>query len=42
MEYMVEAGNMKIAKEVVDILRERPDTDYWMVYAMTGSYALAA
>ncbi|KAK7178222.1 hypothetical protein PSPO01_15726 [Paraphaeosphaeria sporulosa] len=42
MQHMVEAGNMKIARDVADILRTRPDIDYWTVYAMTGSYALAA
>ncbi|KAK4031581.1 hypothetical protein C8A01DRAFT_21222 [Parachaetomium inaequale] len=42
MEYMAEAGNMKMAKDITDILRTKPDVEYWTVYAMTGSYALAA
>lgn len=42
MEDIAEAGNMKTAKDVGDILRTKPDVDYWTVYIMTGSYALAA
>lgn len=42
LKYMAETGCMKIAKEVADLMRNKPDLDYWLVYAMVGSYAFAA
>lgn len=42
LEHMAEVGAMKTAKDVAGILRVTPDTDYWMIYSMLGSYALAA
>ncbi|KAL5352028.1 hypothetical protein ACLOAV_001971 [Pseudogymnoascus australis] len=42
LEYMAEVGVMKTAKDVADILRATPDMDYWIIYSMLGSYALAA
>lgn len=42
MEHIVEARNMKIAKDVVETLRARLDTEYWTVYAVTGCYAFVA
>lgn len=42
LEHMAEVGAMKTAKDVASILRVTPDTDYWMIYSMLGSYALAA
>ncbi|KAH7111120.1 hypothetical protein B0J11DRAFT_199548 [Dendryphion nanum] len=42
IDYIAEMGNMKIARDVSAILRSTPNVDYWIVYAMTGSYAVAA
>ncbi|PVH87944.1 hypothetical protein DL98DRAFT_648846 [Cadophora sp. DSE1049] len=42
MDHMAEAGRMKIAKDVANILRLTPEVDYWQVYSMVGCYALAA
>jgi len=42
MNHMAEAGRMKIAKDVANILRFTPEVDYWQIYSMVGCYALAA
>jgi hypothetical protein len=42
LEHLAEVGSMKMAREVADHLRTRQDADFWPVYCMTGSYALAA
>jgi hypothetical protein len=42
MEHMATVGSVKIAKDVADVMRKSPGTDYWTIYAMTGSYAIAA
>ncbi|KAH6988535.1 hypothetical protein EDB80DRAFT_654693 [Ilyonectria destructans] len=42
LEYMSETGCMKIAKDVADLMRNKHDLNYWLVYAMVGSYAFAA
>ena len=42
LQYMARAGGLKAAQEVADILKTRPDIDFWAVYAMTGAYAFAA
>ncbi|KAL5324088.1 hypothetical protein ACEPPN_008631 [Leptodophora sp. 'Broadleaf-Isolate-01'] len=42
MDHMAEAGTMKIAKEVANMLRLTPEVNYWLVYSMVGCYALAA
>ena len=42
MQYMAEAGNIKMAQDVAHILSTNPTMNYWAVYAMTGSYAFAA
>lgn len=42
MLHIAEAGHVMVAKDVVEIMRKQPGTDYWTVYAMTGCYALAA
>jgi hypothetical protein len=39
---MSETGGMKAAQEVMEIIGNTPDLDYWMVYATIGGYALAA
>jgi hypothetical protein len=42
MGYMAETGGMRIARDVADLMRRNPNVDYWLVYAMVGSYAFAA
>ncbi|KAF9871977.1 C6 transcription factor [Colletotrichum karsti] len=42
MGFMWESGGLKAAKEVAELMSNRPDLDYWNVFAMTGSYAFAA
>ncbi|KAK8129025.1 hypothetical protein PG984_010133 [Apiospora sp. TS-2023a] len=42
MEYMAEVGGLHMAKLVGGVLRDAPETSYWHVYAMLGSYAFAA
>ena len=42
MNHMAEAGRMKIAKDVANILKFTPEVDYWQIYSMVGCYALAA
>ncbi|KAK7955662.1 uncharacterized protein PG986_004884 [Apiospora aurea] len=42
MEYMADSGGLHLAKTVASILRSAPETSYWQVYAMLGSYAFAA
>jgi hypothetical protein len=42
MNHMADAGNMKIAKNVADMLKNTSNVDYWDVYAMLGCYAFAA
>jgi hypothetical protein len=40
--HMRDAGSLKVAKDVLEVMRTNPTMDYWTVYAMTGCYALAA
>ncbi|WYZ45682.1 hypothetical protein EsH8_VIII_000998 [Colletotrichum jinshuiense] len=40
--FMWESGGLKVAKEIAAVMQTTPDLDYWTIYAMTGSYALAA
>ncbi|KAH8588202.1 hypothetical protein B0O99DRAFT_525394 [Bisporella sp. PMI_857] len=40
--YIAEASRSKTAKDVACILRATPGMDYWIIYSMLGSYALAA
>lgn len=42
MDYMAEKGNIRVAKDIADMLRTKSDTDYWTVWAMTGCYAMTA
>lgn len=42
LQHMSETGCMKIAKDVADLMRNKQDLNYWLVYAMVGSYAFAA
>ncbi|GKT45874.1 uncharacterized protein ColSpa_06055 [Colletotrichum spaethianum] len=41
-KFMWESGGLKAAKDIMDAMDRRSDLDYWTVYAMTGSYAIAA
>jgi len=40
--HMRDAGSLKVANDVLEVMRTDPGTDYWTVYAMTGCYALTA
>ncbi|KAL6406562.1 ThiJ/PfpI family protein [Ilyonectria robusta] len=42
IDYMAEKGNIRVAKDIADMLRTRSDIDYWTVWAMTGCYAMTA
>ncbi len=42
LEHLAEVGSIKMAREVAEHLRTRQDVNFWLVYCMTGSYALAA
>ncbi|KAH7000670.1 hypothetical protein EDB80DRAFT_649879 [Ilyonectria destructans] len=42
LTYMAETGRMKVAQDVADLIKSDQNPDYWLVYAMVGSYALAA
>ncbi|KAH7180219.1 hypothetical protein DER46DRAFT_491673 [Fusarium sp. MPI-SDFR-AT-0072] len=42
LEYMAEKGNMRIARDVLDLSKNRLDIDYWTIWAMAGCYATAA
>ncbi|EXL93404.1 hypothetical protein FOIG_13539 [Fusarium odoratissimum NRRL 54006] len=42
LEYMAEKGNMRIARDVLDLSKKRLDIDYWTIWAMAGCYATAA
>lgn len=42
MRRMEEAGGMKKAKQIADILEFGPPVPYWHVYVILGSYAFAA
>ncbi|KAH6972793.1 hypothetical protein BKA56DRAFT_592828 [Ilyonectria sp. MPI-CAGE-AT-0026] len=42
IDYMAEKGNMRVAKDIADMLRSRSDIDYWTIWAMTGCYAMTA
>lgn len=42
IDYMAEKGNIRVAKDIADILRTRSDVDYWTIWAMTGCYAMTA
>lgn len=42
LEFMSENGTMKIAEEMVCLIKTNPGLNYWRVYAKVGCYALAA
>ncbi|KAG5771651.1 hypothetical protein H9Q73_012781 [Fusarium xylarioides] len=42
LEHMAEKGNMRIAKDVLELSKKRLDIDYWNIWAMAGCYATAA
>ncbi|KAK9235089.1 hypothetical protein V1525DRAFT_410940 [Lipomyces kononenkoae] len=41
LDHIAATGGMEMAKRVADRLKASPDTSYWEVYAMLGSYAFA-
>ncbi|GAM43996.1 C6 transcription factor [Talaromyces pinophilus] len=42
LENIAQNGNLRMAGEIALLLKESTPIDYWTVYAMSGSYALAA
>jgi hypothetical protein len=42
LEYMSERGNMRIAREVLNLSKKRQNIDHWTIWAMAGCYAMAA
>ncbi|CAJ0546572.1 Ff.00g011990.m01.CDS01 [Fusarium sp. VM40] len=42
LEYMSERGNMRLAKEVLNLSKKRQSIDHWTIWAMAGCYAMAA
>jgi hypothetical protein len=42
IDYMAEKGNIRIAKDITNILKTNSGVDYWTIWAMTGCYAMAA
>jgi hypothetical protein len=42
LEYMAAKGNMRIARDVLELSKKRLDIDYWTIWAMAGCYATAA
>lgn len=42
LDYMAEKGNIRVAKDITNILKTNSVVDYWTVWAMTGCYAMAA
>jgi hypothetical protein len=42
LEYMSERGNMRIAREVLNLSKRRQNIDHWTIWAMAGCYAMAA
>lgn len=42
IDYMAEKGNIRVAKDITDILKTNSGVDYWTIWAMTGCYAMAA
>ncbi|KAF4438723.1 C6 transcription factor [Fusarium acutatum] len=42
LDYMAEKGNMRIARDVLDLTKKSLDNDYWTIWAMAGCYATAA
>ncbi|KAJ5202202.1 hypothetical protein N7449_004281 [Penicillium cf. viridicatum] len=42
IDYMAEKGNMRVAKDIVDMLRTGSDVDCWTVWVMTGCYPMSA
>ncbi|KAH7116537.1 hypothetical protein B0J13DRAFT_514475 [Dactylonectria estremocensis] len=42
LAYMAETGRMKVAQDVAELVKKDQNLDYWLVYAMIGSYGLAA
>ncbi|KAK8124337.1 uncharacterized protein PG998_000096 [Apiospora kogelbergensis] len=42
LDYMANSGGLHMAKMVAEVLRRAPETSYWHVYSMLGSYAFAA
>ncbi|KAK8043186.1 hypothetical protein PG994_013669 [Apiospora phragmitis] len=42
LECLAESGGLHMAKTVARILRSAPETNYWHVYSLLGSYAFAA
>ncbi|KAF4820338.1 hypothetical protein CGCTS75_v011349 [Colletotrichum tropicale] len=39
---MWQAGGLKTAKDIAEVMDTEPNLDYWSVFATTGSYAFAA
>ncbi|TEA20281.1 hypothetical protein C8034_v003946 [Colletotrichum sidae] len=42
VRFMWEAGGLRAARDIDDLMGAEPDLDYWAVFAKTGSYAFAA
>jgi hypothetical protein len=42
LEYMSERGNMRLAKEILNLSKKRHNIDHWTIWAMAGCYAMAA
>lgn len=42
IDYMAEKGNIRVAKDITNILKRNSGEDYWTIWAMTGCYAMAA
>ncbi|KAF5251796.1 hypothetical protein FANTH_3115 [Fusarium anthophilum] len=42
LEHMAEKGNMRIARDVLDLSKKQLDIDYWTIWEMAGCYATAA
>ena len=40
--YMADSGGLPAARTVANVLLDAPETSYWHVYSMIGSYAFAA
>ncbi|UPL03465.1 hypothetical protein LCI18_014399 [Fusarium solani-melongenae] len=42
IDYMAEKGNIRVAKDITNILKANSGVDYWTIWAMTGCYAMGA
>ncbi|CZR31660.1 uncharacterized protein FPRO_02146 [Fusarium proliferatum ET1] len=42
LEWIAEKGNMRIARDVLELSKKRMDMDYWTIWSMAGCYATAA